>query len=183
MTHSFNCFDSPWESGTNHESISRSRYHLAKILGQNDLKGFLSGKDWPPQLGYSVELVADAAERNTEKLEFILDYIPAKWDSKNPPRKSAIFDFRNKYKAMRDGILAHIKDDGAVAHPLVDEITEYVRLSHELVMAAAFILDGSSLATGDVYSLAEKSARKFWSYAEVGAIQTHHVDSERLRTY
>jgi len=47
MTALSNCFDSPRESGTNHESIRRSRYHSA---GMVLTQPHLSSADWQAEV-------------------------------------------------------------------------------------------------------------------------------------
>lgn len=115
MTALSNCFDSTWESGTNHESISRSRYDTEKI---NYLENKLAKGPVKDNTKHVTPEVSKEDEKQTSKLEV---------DQKSDP-ESETMDLQVEEATDK-------KADELVAAPE----PEVLRLMFQLIEAVEFI--------------------------------------------
>lgn len=113
------------------------------------------------------------------KIALIRSTVPLQWNKS--PNNAIFYEWRKKFKDLRNQVLAHSGNACAIVNPNANEIDEGFSLISELVSASCHIFVGSPRPGNSMRQLIDH-ANCFWSYAQTGFVDAADRDHHARRS-
>jgi hypothetical protein len=137
---------------------------LAHVLDDETNRAQLADRDWALDIGHKPIVAEAAAAANAERIVFLRSLVASKWTSV-PPHNPELFDLRERFKPVRDKILAHAVDVDDLDHPTIAQMRRLMDLTLELCTSMAFLFVGSCASEESIKERAKEQSERFWALA------------------
>lgn len=100
-----------------------------------------------------------------------LELFSSKWKNSDDLVNKCIFTFREKYKPLRDSILAHSGRHGNITVPIIDEINLVVDLLVQQACQVHYIYSGNMEPLKEFSEKRNQESLELWNFLEQGLSQ------------
>jgi hypothetical protein len=121
---------------------------------------WLSGRDRHPS----------TSQEQHQRIVWYRSVVPSGWGSKaQRPEKCDLLRARERFRGIRDRLLAHSGDAGELVQPSMSELKAALDIASQVADAASYLYLRSSAGLGKDNEYAKKAQTRIWDYIDSGA--------------